>query len=208
MREDAAAPGGLVVCAALRLEARAVRRGLARAPVVVVGYRARRGPPASGGVLAVVGFGGALDARLRPGDVLVADEVRGAGPPVPCPRPQALADALAEELADALAGGPAGERARAGAGVLVGPLLTSPDVVGGAGRARLAARGARAVDMETAVLAAAAPGRPIAAVRVIVDGPRRPLWSPGTLVRGAAAWRTLARIGPALERWAAAPDGP
>ncbi|MEV5825397.1 hypothetical protein AB0L25_07470 [Spirillospora sp. NPDC052242] len=203
MEEDAAAPGGLVVCAALRLEARAVRRGLARAPVVVVGYRARRGPPAAGGVLAVVGFGGALDARLRPGDVLVAGEVRGAGPPVPCLRPQALADALAEELA----GAPAGERAGAGAGVLVGPLLTSPDVVGGAGRARLAAQGARAVDMETAVLAAAAPGRPIAAVRVIVDGPRRPLWSPGTLVRGAAAWRTLARIGPALERWAAAPDG-
>ncbi|RSN51087.1 hypothetical protein DMH08_31470, partial [Actinomadura sp. WAC 06369] len=138
MREDAAAPGGLVVCAALRLEARAVRRGLARAPVVVVGYRARRGPPASGGVLAVVGFGGALDARLRPGDVLVADEIRGAGPPVPCPRPQALADALAEELAADLAGGPAGERARAGAGGLVGPPLTSPDGAGGAGQARLA----------------------------------------------------------------------
>ncbi|MFD0905906.1 phosphorylase family protein, partial [Actinomadura sediminis] len=142
-----------------------------------------------------VGFGGALDARLRPGDVLVAGEVRGAGPPAPCHRPEALARELAAELAGT------------GTRVLLGPLLTSPGVVGGAGRARLAARGARAVDMETAVLAAAAPGHPLAAVRVIVDGPRRPLWSPGTLVRGAAAWRTLARVGPALERWAAAPDG-
>ncbi|GGV25633.1 hypothetical protein GCM10010182_55410 [Actinomadura cremea] len=217
VEEDAAAPGGLVVCAALRLEARAVRRGLARAPVVVVGYRARRPPRASGGVLAVVGFGGALDERLRPGDVLVADEIRGAGPALPCHRPEALAGELARELARELAGPYTGElvrenvRARpaGGPGVVVGPLLTSPNVVAGAERARLAAQGARAVDMETAVLAAAAPGRRLAAVRVIVDGPRHPLWRPGTLARGVTALRTLARVGPALERWASsAPDDP
>ncbi|MFV2177832.1 hypothetical protein ACFHW2_26900 [Actinomadura sp. LOL_016] len=213
VEEDAAAPGGLVVCAALRLEARAVRRGLARAPVVVVGYRARRPPRASGGVLAVVGFGGALDERLRPGDVLVADEIRGGGPALPCHRPEALAGELARELAGKAAGELARENVRArpagGPGVVVGPLLTSPNVVAGAERARLAAQGARAVDMETAVLAAVAPGRRFAAVRVIVDGPRHPLWRPGTLVRGVTALRTLARVGPALERWASsAPDDP
>ncbi|WP_171064729.1 nucleoside phosphorylase-I family protein [Actinomadura soli] len=73
---------GPVVCAALGLEARAVRRGLARTPVVVVGYRARRADriPDACAALVVVGFGGALDERLRPGDVLVADEIRGSGP--------------------------------------------------------------------------------------------------------------------------------
>lgn len=207
MEEDG--PGGLVVCTALRLEARAVRRGLARAPVAVVGYRARRPPPPSPAAIAVVGFGGALDEWLRPGDVLVAEEVRGAGPPVPCHRPDALARELARELGWDLVREPARESVREpgweddGPCVRVGPLLTSPDVVDGAARARLAAQGARGVDMETAVLAAAAPGRPLAAVRVIVDGPRHPLWRPGTLVRGLAACRTLTRLGPALERWAA-----
>ncbi|TDB84210.1 1-hydroxy-2-methyl-2-butenyl 4-diphosphate reductase [Actinomadura sp. KC216] len=196
---------GPVVCAALGLEARAVRRGLARTPVVVVGYRARRAGrvPDACAALVVVGFCGALDERLRPGDVLVADEIRGSGPfrgewgvdppqgtepgigPVACASPRLLA----------------GELIKDGLSVQVGPLVTADHVVRGKERAIWAAQGARAADMESAVVAARAGNRPVAAVRVVVDGPGHPLLHPGTIGRGLAARRILARTGPALERW-------
>ncbi|MFI0484487.1 hypothetical protein [Actinomadura sp. 9N215] len=196
---------GPVVCAALGVEARAVRRGLVRTPVVVVGYRARRADrlPAASAALVIVGFGGALDERLRPGDVLVADEIRGSGPsrgasgadppqgmgpcadPVPCAAPRLLAEELIRD----------------GLSVQVGPLVTTDHVVRGKERAIWAAQGARAADMESAVVAARAGSRPVAAVRVIVDGPGHRLLHPGMVGRGLAARRILARVGPALERW-------
>ncbi|TDC15914.1 1-hydroxy-2-methyl-2-butenyl 4-diphosphate reductase [Actinomadura bangladeshensis] len=179
---------GPVVCAALRIEARAVRRGLARTPVVVVGYRARRAArlPGACAALVTVGFGGALDGRLRPGDVLVADEIRGpGGTAVPCAAPRLLA----------------GELIRDGLSAQLGALVTTDRVVHGRQRAVLAAQGARVADMESAVVAARSGGLPVAAVRVVVDGPGHPLLSPGTIGRGLAARRVLARIGPALERW-------
>ncbi|NVI86400.1 1-hydroxy-2-methyl-2-butenyl 4-diphosphate reductase, partial [Actinomadura sp. BRA 177] len=85
--------------------------------------------------------------------------------------------------------------------VQVGPLVTTVRVVHGAERARLAAQGARVADMESAVVAARGGGLPVAAVRVVVDGPGHPLWRPGTIGRGLAVRRVLARTGPALERW-------
>lgn len=81
------------------------------------------------------------------------------------------------------------------------PLVTTDHVVRGKERALWAARGARAADMESAVVAARAGGLPVAAVRVVVDGPGHPLWHPGMIGRGLAGRRVLARIGPALERW-------
>lgn len=181
---------GLVVCAALRLEARAVRRGLVRAPALVVGYRARHAARLPGcRAVAVVGFGGALDDGLAPGDVVVADEIRGGGKPVPCPGARTLAAALSGD----------GLRAH------VGPLVTADRIVRGAERRMWAADGSRVVDMESARVAAALPdGVPVAALRVVVDGPGHPLLRPGTVNRGLAARRVLARTGPALERWAAA----
>ncbi|MFA1542253.1 phosphorylase family protein [Actinomadura monticuli] len=179
---------GPVVCAALRIEARAVRRGLSRTPVVVVGYRARDAArlPGACAALVTVGFGGALDGRLRPGDVLVADEIRGpGGTAVPCAAPRLLA----------------GELIRDGLSAQVGPLVTTDHVVRGAERAVLAAQGARVADMESAIVAARARGLPVAGVRVVVDGPGHPLWHPGIVGRGLAARRVLARVGPALERW-------
>ncbi|MCP9971739.1 hypothetical protein LUX57_47135 [Actinomadura madurae] len=136
---------GPVVCAALGMEARAVRRGLTRTPVVVVGYRARRAArlPGACAALVTVGFGGALDERLRPGDVLVADEIRGPEPDAaatPCSAPRLLA---AELIRDGLS-------------VQTGPLVTTDHVVRGKERALWAARGARAADMESAVVAARA----------------------------------------------------
>ncbi|MGW6501727.1 phosphorylase family protein, partial [Nonomuraea angiospora] len=136
---------------------------------------------------AVVGYGGAALRSRRPGDVLVASEVRFRGRVHPCPS----APLLAGELADA------------GLPASIGPLVTADRLVRGAERHRLAAEGAYAVDMETGPLARAAAGRPLAAVRVIVDTPEAPLLSLATLTRGVAARRTLAALGPALVRWAA-----
>ncbi|MEV4009753.1 hypothetical protein AB0J35_04580 [Nonomuraea angiospora] len=185
----------LLICAALGIEARAIRRGLPAhlARVVVTGIGPRRAARAAAGLawqeaVAVVGFGGAAGRRLRPGDVLVASEVRFRGRVHPCPS----APLLAGELADA------------GLPAEVGPLVTAEHVVRGAARHRLAAEGAYGVDMETGPLARAAAGRPLAAVRVIVDTPEAPLLSLATLARGVAARRTLAAIGPVLVRWAAA----
>jgi 4-hydroxy-3-methylbut-2-enyl diphosphate reductase len=118
---------------------------------------------------------------------VVADELRGAGAPIPSPSAPLLAAALR----------------RHGLTVHVGPLLTRDTAVHGAERARLAATGALAVDMESAAVAAAA-GVPVAAVRAIVDTPRHPLLSPGTPVRGVRALASLRRAAPALREWAAA----
>ncbi|ETK37210.1 phosphorylase family protein, partial [Microbispora sp. ATCC PTA-5024] len=100
---------GLVVCVALALESRAIRRGLdggprrvrgpRRSPLVVrVGMGPVRAARAAAalppfGALAVAGLGGALDDGLRPGDVLVATEVRWDGAVLPCPYGPALAAA-------------------------------------------------------------------------------------------------------------------
>ncbi|GIH61742.1 4-hydroxy-3-methylbut-2-enyl diphosphate reductase [Microbispora siamensis] len=193
----------LIVCTALGMEARAVARGLRARPdpgsdrprvrVVRIGMgpdRAARAaallPPSA--ALAVTGFGGALHDGLRPGDVLVATEVRSGGRVWPCPSAPLLA----------------GELLRAGLPARTGPLVTSPRIVTGRARHALAREGAYAVDMESAALAAAAGARPFAAVRVIVDTPDAPLLNLATMGGAVAARRTLARIGPVLARWAAA----
>jgi 4-hydroxy-3-methylbut-2-enyl diphosphate reductase len=187
----------LLICAALGIEARALRRGLPADLAGVTLIRTGPGPdraehaaallPAAG-ALAVAGFGGALQEGLRPGDVLVASEVRFGDRIWPCPSAQFLA----------------GELARAGMSARLGPLLTCDHLVRAGERRRLSRTGALAVDMETGPLARAATGRPFAAVRVIVDGPGRPLASPATVPAALAARRTLRRLGPALVRWSAA----
>jgi 4-hydroxy-3-methylbut-2-enyl diphosphate reductase len=187
----------LVICAALGIEARALRRGLPAGLTGVTVIRTGAGPDRAGhaaallpeaGALAVAGFGGALHADPRPGDVLVASEVRFGDRVWPCPSAPILA----------------GELARAGLPARIGPLLTCYHVVRGAERRRLSRTGALAADMETGPLARVAAGRPFAAVRVIVDGPGRPLLSPATVAAALAARRTLRRVGPVLMRWSAA----
>ncbi|HEU5159663.1 MAG TPA: hypothetical protein VFU43_21900 [Streptosporangiaceae bacterium] len=179
---------GLVIGAALGIEARALRRGLSTTPVVHVGYRARRAHRLPDhGALLVAGFGGALTGDLRPGDIVVATEIRGTNVLVRCAGRDELADELrADELP-----------------VVTAPLSTIDHIVRPAEIAELSATGARVVDMESAVLAATVGARPIAAVRVIVDTPDHPLLRPATLWHGTTAWRTLRRLGPAIERWAA-----
>ncbi|WP_412516383.1 4-hydroxy-3-methylbut-2-enyl diphosphate reductase [Actinomadura madurae] len=183
----------LVVCAALGIEARALSQD-GDLNVVRIGMGPAKARSAAGhlpefGALAIVGCGGALDDRLRPGDLFVATEVRGASGTVRCRSAEPLAGLL--------------ERTT-GATVHRGPLVTVDHMVTGSERASLAAMGALVADMESAELAAAAGERPFAVVRAIVDTPGRPLVSPATIPGGTAALRRLRTVGPALREWAGA----
>ena len=91
----------LLVCAALGIEARALKTDSLRVERVGMGIRraeqfAQRDP--SFDVLAVAGFGGATDECLRPGDIVVADEVRRDGQVIECPWADSIAFALERHL--------------------------------------------------------------------------------------------------------------
>ncbi|HEY1574179.1 MAG TPA: 4-hydroxy-3-methylbut-2-enyl diphosphate reductase [Pseudonocardiaceae bacterium] len=186
---------GLLVAAPMRWEARTLSRGLPPDTVVRTGIgpaRSRRSVGVLRGrrpaALAVAGFGGALVDGIEPGDVVVATEVRSGATVVACPSAPLLAAAL---------------RAT-GLTVRLGPIVSTDHVVHGAERAELGATGALAVDMESAFLADAADGGPLAVLRVITDTPSQPLVRPGTVAAGITATRALARVGPALVAWAEA----
>jgi 4-hydroxy-3-methylbut-2-en-1-yl diphosphate reductase len=184
--------GGLLVLAPLRIECRAARGGSPRAEVMRTGMGPKRSRAAAtvaaarrARAVAVVGFCGALDPALEPGDVVVADELRGANGPFRCYDPGALAHSLEQ----------AGVRARRG------PIVSVTKMTRGRERTRLAHGGAIAVDMESAWLAAAAAGRPFAALRAVVDTPSRELVRISTVSGGLKAYRALGRAAAALEGW-------
>jgi len=187
------------VCSPLRLEARAVRRGLpgpARGSVRVTGYGPARSQRqaqvlagADFGALAIAGLGGGLADDLAPGDLVVGTEVSDGRHTTRC----AAAPLLAGELR------------RAGLTATAGPVLTVDRLALGTGaRRRLAAGGALVADMESAPLAAAAGDRPVAVLRAVSDTPARPLLRPGIVTGGLAALRSLRAAGPVLAQWAAA----
>ena len=186
----------LLVIAPLRLECGAVRRGLPGALVLRSGMGAARARSAAlaavripADAVAVAGFCGALAAGLRPGDVVVASELRG---------PEGVTACASAPLVAALA-------ALGIARVHVGPLTSVDHLVRGAERALLAGAGTLAVDMESAWLAPAAAGKPFAVLRVVLDTPAREIYRPlATLAGGLAAWRALRRAAPALALWARA----
>ena len=185
----------LLIAAPLRVEALALRRGdarLRRAPHRHgAGARASRGAGARGrcaAALAIAGVCGALDASLVPGDVFVADALLA-------PDGSLVRQVEAGPLCEALA-------AR-GIAATVGALIGVEKLVRGYDRAALLARGARAVDMESAWLAAGAGDRPLAVLRVVSDGPGHELWSPGIVKNGLVALRALRDAAPALADWAA-----
>jgi 4-hydroxy-3-methylbut-2-enyl diphosphate reductase len=99
----------------------------------------------------------------------------------------------------------AGELRRAGLRARTGAVVTVDHALSRRGeRERLAAAGAAAADMESAMLLQGAAGRPAVVLLAISDTPDRPLLSPWTVPGGIAALRSLRRAGPALARWAAA----
>lgn len=191
----------LIAVAPLFLEVWAVRRGIAGARrgadagvrVVRSGMgpgaarrlaaRLRAHPAAS---IAIAGLAGAVDPALEPGDVVVATELRGPGGRVrrlDCGDLAIAVSALGLRVHEA-----------AIAGV--------DHVVRGAEREALAAQGVGAVDMESYWLAEAAGIRPLACLRVIVDGPGRELVSPALIARGGRALAILSRAAAVLPGWA------
>ncbi|HXT92396.1 MAG TPA: 4-hydroxy-3-methylbut-2-enyl diphosphate reductase [Trebonia sp.] len=188
-----AAGAELLVLAPLRLEANAVRRGLRESGnrVLRTGMGAakaarmvRESNPGPFGAMVVMGTAAGVDPDLKPGDLVVAAQVSDGAAAVPLPG----ADLLAAELRRA------GLRARAG------KLATVPLLVKSAERARLAAEGYLAADMETAALLGIAGGRPVAVIRAVSDSGL----GPGMVTGGIAALRSLRLAAPVAERWAAA----
>ena len=195
----------LVVLAPLSIEARAIRSALPGALILRTGMGRTRSTRAitgglperttrileEAGAVAVAGFCGALDPSLRPGDVVVATQVRGPDGTRPCPSAGILAAALTAM----------------GIAARVGPLVSTYHVVSGSERERLRQEtGALAVDMESAWLARAAGDRPFAVLRVVVDTPRRELTGNplSTALGGLRGYRALAKAAPALASWAEA----
>jgi len=137
----------------------------------------------------IAGCCGALDEALAPGEVVVATEVRGPEGARACPGAVDLAAALG----------------RCGLRTHAGPIVSADHIVRGQERAELAAGGALAVDMESAWLAEAANGLPLAVVRTVLDTPSREIFNPvATAVGSVRAYRALSRCGPALAEWALA----
>jgi 4-hydroxy-3-methylbut-2-enyl diphosphate reductase len=189
----------LTVCAPLGVEARALRRGLAGSrehfQVTRTGYGPVRAAAAAARIaasapdmLAVSGVGGSLTSDLRVGDVVVASEVTDGVMTVRCPSAPLVA----------------GELRRAGLRARTGQIVTVDRLVRGREHAEVAASGAIAVDMESALLLAGAVGKPAIVLRAISDTPERPVLSPRIVTGGLAALRSLRQAGPVLARWAAA----
>ena len=171
-----------VACAALGIEARAVRRGRPGADVRVVGMRARRLDrlATTAGQVLLLGFGGGLDERQRPGDVVVATSVRSATGSVELPS----------------ATGVLGVLRQAGIAASGGVLWCSDHVVRGAERRQLAGT-AQIVDMESARLVAACGADRLAVVRVVVDTPQQGFVR-ACLTGGRRARRVLREVSAAL----------
>jgi len=135
--------------------------------------------------VALVGVAGGLAAGLRPGDLVIASELRRTESTVARRLP--AADLLAGELR------------RGGLGARTGPLVSSPTYVRAHERETLAASGALAVDMESAWVMDYLPNNPLAVIRSISDTSER-----GPVLGGARALGSLLAVRGPLERWARA----
>ncbi|MFJ4653629.1 hypothetical protein ACIP5Y_20380 [Nocardia sp. NPDC088792] len=177
-----------IVCTPLRSE-RATLWGAVAAPVVRTGRGPKHRPSWPDSTpIAVVGVAGALNHTLRPGDLVVAQEIRSAATVLPSPAGLLLHSALR----------------RRGLRTTLGPVYSAEHVIDGPDRARLAETGAIAVDTESAFLATDAPTGQTAVVRAIVDTPAAPLLRPGTPWRGVLALRALRSAAVVLDEWSAA----
>jgi len=154
------------VVTALRLEERAIRRAVPRLRVVRVGVGLNSTEPIEAtGVVLSVGLGGALREELAPGTVVVPDHVANEAGERWTTDP-AWSDALRATSQ------------RLGFPTAAGALVSTAEVVTGAGRTALAQQGYAAVDMESAAIAAQVTR--LAVLRVVLDTPSHeisPRWS-------------------------------
>jgi 4-hydroxy-3-methylbut-2-enyl diphosphate reductase len=174
----------LLLIAPMRIEARLMGENAQRSGIGPRRARraAKRLASTRHDAVAVAGFAGALAPGLRPGDVVVASELRARdGHTVSeCPGAEVIAALLR----------------RAGLTAQAGPIVSVRAPALGRGRSRLRqSSGALAVDMESAWLAPAAAGRPFTVVRVILDA--------GGLPVPSAAARALRQVAQVLGEWAA-----
>ena len=185
----------LAVLAPLSIEALALRCGLREARVIRTGagprrsqFAAKRLSRSADRALAVAGVCGGVDAKLEPGDVVVASELQGGAGTRKLTHAEALVDALHN----------------LGIKAHFGPIRSADHIVRGAEREQLRTNGAIAVDMESRWLAEAAGDRPFAVLRVVIDTPRQELFRLGAIPDSLRALTTLRRIAPALEAWSRA----
>jgi 4-hydroxy-3-methylbut-2-enyl diphosphate reductase len=183
------------VVVALRLEGLALRGHTGGVPIVRCGMgprrvhkRAPRFADRQGWVS--TGFCGGLAPGVRPGDVVVADTVVIGDRRLPVPAGPRLAQRLQAT----------------GLRVHLGPIYAADAVVHGAQRARLAAAGHLAVDLESGALGTLAGERPFAIVRAVADTADAPLLHPATPLRVWRALRSLRVVAPQLGAWAKAPE--
>ncbi|MGH2894253.1 MAG: 4-hydroxy-3-methylbut-2-enyl diphosphate reductase, partial [Solirubrobacteraceae bacterium] len=174
----------------------AVRAGAPWARVQRTGmgpHRARRAASLThegpAGAVIIAGFCGALHPELRPGDIVLASELRGPTGTTLCPDPGILA----------------GHLRRGGFTVKVGPVASTQRLVVRERRRALARTGALAVDMESAWLAPGARAQPLVTLRVVLDTHRHELHRPlRTAVGAARAYRALRGACALVEEWARA----
>jgi 4-hydroxy-3-methylbut-2-enyl diphosphate reductase len=195
-RKGATPDPSVLVLAPLALEARAVRAGAPWARVQRIGMgpsRARRAASLTHErahrAVIIAGFCGALDPDLRPGDIVLASELRGPTGTTLCPDPVILG----------------GHLRRHGFNVRVGPVASTQRLVVRERRRALQRTGALAVDMESAWLAPEARAQPLVTLRVVLDTHRNELHRPLRTAAGAArAYRALRGVSALVADWARA----
>jgi 4-hydroxy-3-methylbut-2-enyl diphosphate reductase len=173
-----------VICAPSWWE-RAALCGAVSTPVTRTGRGRSRRVDAAGPLL-VAGVGGALTGDLRPGDLVVADQLLTHDGATTCPAAVLLFAAVR----------------RLGLGVRLGPVLSRRH--GDLSRVTAGASGAIAVDSESAYLAREAPVGLAVGLCAVGDLPRGPLRVLGTAGPGLAALRALRAAAAAADQWAAA----
>lgn len=180
-RRDRDSPGGPVTV---------LRTGMGPAAAERSVTRMLAGPDLRGAAVLATGFCAGLAPGMHPGDLVVAEETRDPRGSVRC----VGTELLVKELV----------RRAPGRTVHTGPLTGSDHVVRGPERSDLLATGAIATDMESAATllgAVRAGGRPVAAVRVVVDAPEHELVRIGTVRGGISAFRVLRSVLPAFYEW-------